>query len=109
MSINLNKAAVYLKLLVDRDITKLQRFGLIYTANKTQISALVEIVHNILAGSVPLPKIVLKTIKRRQAILKEFSNPKNSNKKKVLLIKEHFRLFANVLFIVRDVILKLLK
>lgn len=54
MSINISKVVIYLKLMLDEQTPKEQKFGLLYRASPVQIRALTEIVHNLLFGSLTL-------------------------------------------------------
>lgn len=56
MSTTLHNVSSYLKLIFDKDTPLEQRLGLIYTASVKQVFALIEIIHNVLSGYIPLSK-----------------------------------------------------
>lgn len=103
MSINISKVSIYLKLMLDEQTPKEQKFGLLYTASPVQIRALTEIVHNLLLGSLTLNESLIKLICKRRKLLLNFSNPERSFKTKPL--RSHYRYFTELLCLASPVIL----
>lgn len=101
MSINICKVSIYLKLMLDEQTPKEQKFGLLYTASPVQIRALTEIVHNLLLGSLTLNKV----IRKRRKLLLNFSNPERSFKTKLRALRSHYRYFTELLCLASPVIL----
>lgn len=97
MSINISKVVIYLKLMLDEQTPKEQKFGLLYTASPVQIRALTEIVHNVLLGSLTLNVSLIKLIRKRRKLLLNFSNPERSFKTKLRALRSHYRYFTELL------------
>lgn len=105
MSINISKVSIYLKLMLDEQTPKEQKFGLLYTASPVQIRALIEIVHNLLLGSLTLNESLIKLIRKRRKLLLNFSNPERSFKTKLRALRSHYRYFTELLCLASPVIL----
>lgn len=106
MSKYLNSASTYLKLLSDKDTPKDQKLGLINTASKKQIFALVEIIHNILSGTISLSNKAQKIVRKHQVIFNKFIKPKKTLQSKTRALKTHYKLFSQLLEEVKGTILK---
>lgn len=106
MSINISKVFIYLKLMLDEQTPKEQKFGLLYTctASPVQIRALTEIVHNLLLGSLTLNESFIKLIRKRRKLLLNFSNPERSFKTKIRALRSHYRYFTELLCLASPVI-----
>lgn len=104
MSINISKVFIYLKLMLDEQTPKEQKFGLLYTASPVQIRALTEIVHNLLLGSLTLNESLIKLIRKRRKLLLNFSNPERSFKTKLRALRSHYRYFTELLCLASPVI-----
>lgn len=104
MSINISKVVIYLKLMLDEQTPKEQKFGLLYTASPVQIRALTEIVHNLLLGSLTLNESLIKLIRKRRKLLLNFSNPERSFKTKLRALRSHYRYFTELLCLASPVI-----
>lgn len=104
MSINISKVVIYLKLMLDEQTPKEQKFGLLYTASPVQIRALTEIVHNLLLGSLTLNESLITLIRKRRKLLLNFSNPERSFKTKLRALRSHYRYFTELLCLASPVI-----
>lgn len=105
MSRNVSKAGHFFKLLLDQSTTKLQGIGLIYSANPTQVTAITEIIHNLILGNIPLSKNVKVAINKHKTILHTLGNSTVSYKKKVRIIKDNFKFLYSLLIKLRVEIL----
>lgn len=107
MSINISKVSIYLKLMLDEQTPKKQKFGLLFKANPVQIRALAEIVHNLLLGSLwTLNESLIKLIRKRRKLLLNFSNPERSFKTNLRALRSHYRYFTELLCLASPVILQ---
>lgn len=109
MSITLQNVSSYLKLIFDKDTPREQKFGLIYTVSAKQVLAIIEIIHNVLSGSIPLSKKIQSIVNKHKQDLINFTNSKKSVKTKLRASKKHYRLLSRILEEVRDFVMKLLK
>lgn len=106
MSINISKVSIYLKLMLDEQTPKEQKFSLLYTASPVQIRALTEIVHKLLLGSLTLNESLIKLIRKRRKLLLNFSNPERSFKTKLRALRSHYRYFTELFCLESPVILQ---
>lgn len=109
MSTTLHNVSSYLKLIFDKDTPREQRLGLIYTASVKQVFALIEIIHNVLSGSIPLSKKIQTFMRKNKRVFLNFTNSKKSVKNKLRALKKHYRLLCHVLEEVREFVIKRLK
>lgn len=91
-----NKYRDYLNLLA-KSKTKKRRNLLVDFADKNELTAVKEIVTNLLRGNIPLNPKQVKTLRRYKKHLRDFNAPKISRNKQKNILKQHGGFLSAVL------------
>ena len=97
------------QLLLDSKTSQCQITALLKTLNDSQITALSEIAHNLIEGSLPLSPKAKKLISSHQKILTKLAAKDLSLDFKARFIQKHLKPIFNCLFISRKLLLNLLE
>ena len=109
MSSKLTRAAAYVRLLLDDKTPKDQVTILLLTPNPAQLAALLEIVHNLLHGQLPLSPAAQQIVEKRRKILNPLTARKLSAKQKKVLVKKHRQAVLQTLKLAKQYVLEALE
>lgn len=108
MSSTLKRFKCYLQLLLDKRTKPDQRFGLLYTANVEQIAAVVEIIHNIIFGTIESTTVLRQKVKKGEKVLKRLTSSKRASQSQSIIVRKHYRLIAHIIVLVKNSVISLL-
>lgn len=106
MSSVLKKNKLFLSYLLDKNTPVNQKRAVIFTASETQLTAVAEILFNISAGVIPLPKKA-KVLLQKHRLFIEKAN-KASGKARIKLLNTKYNQVCDLLLSVRKIILDLI-
>ena len=106
MSSTLKKNKAFLNYLLHKNSPLSQKRALIFTPSETQIAAVAEILFNISAGVIPLPKKARLLLIKNKALLQKAKKSKGRAVSKLLTSK--YILVCDLLLSVKNIILDLI-
>lgn len=106
MSSALKKNKRFLGFLLDKNTALNQKRAIIFTASETQLTAVGEILFNIIAGVLPLPKKTRELLRKHRLLIQKLNKAKGKTKSKFLGAK--YIQVCELLLSVRNIILDLI-
>lgn len=106
MSSALKKNKRFLSFLLDKNTPLNQKRAVIFTASETQLTAVAEILFNISAGVLPLPKKTRELLQKHRSLIQKANKAKGKAKLKFLSAK--YNKVCDLLLSVRNIILDLI-
>ncbi|MCG8032161.1 MAG: hypothetical protein N0E59_23445 [Candidatus Thiodiazotropha taylori] len=106
MSSVLKKNKLFLKNLLDRNTPLNQKRAIIYTASDRQLSAVAEIVFNVGAGVIPLPKTARILLKKYRLFIEKANRLKGKARSK--LLTERYKQVCDILLSVGKIVLEII-
>ncbi|MEW8563464.1 MAG: hypothetical protein AB2541_15230 [Candidatus Thiodiazotropha sp.] len=106
MSSALKKNKRFLSFLLDKNTPLNQKRAVIFTASETQLTAVAEIIFNISAGVLPLPKKTRELLQKHRLLIQKANKAKGKAKLKFLRAK--YNKVCDLLLSVRNIILDLI-
>lgn len=106
MSSNLRKAKLFLACLLDKFTPLNQKHALVFTASELQVKAVAEIVYNLNAGVIPLPKSTKALLQKNKKLIRGIIRASARAKSK--LIRDGYKRVCELIGSVRRLVLELL-
>ena len=106
MSSVLKKNKHFLSFFLDKNTPLNQKRAVIFTASETQLTAVAEILFNISAGVLPLPKKARDLLQKHRHLIQKLNKAKGKAKSKFLSAK--YSQVCDLLLSVRNIILDLI-
>lgn len=104
MSATLVQAKCFLTLLLDKKSSREQKRALLCSANENQCKAISLVIQNSLKENVPVKNTDKKKISKYKKILKKICKKTISNRKKLNLIKKHYKIVLIIILIMKQLL-----